>query len=233
MTRQKTFKSRVRARMVKTGERYAAARRQLIDAGPTEADPARDQAVGDTAAIAGSRKSEEAVRTRTGSSWDEWFGLLDDWQATTRNHTEIARWLREEIGVDSWWAQSITVAYEQERGMRVPGQQSDGGFAASASKTIAVPAERLTEAFTDPELRARWLPDLPLTIRTARPGKSLTADLADGSGRLAVGFTAKGEAKSQVALQHRRLTDAAAAATQKAYWRDRVAALKALLEGEG
>jgi hypothetical protein len=46
-----------------------------------------------------------------------------------------------------------------------------------------------------------------------------------------VDFAPKGEAKSTVALEHERLADAEAAERMKAYWRDRVEALKLQLEG--
>jgi uncharacterized protein YndB with AHSA1/START domain len=100
----------------------------------------------------------------------------------------------------------------------------------NASKTVAVPVERLYEAFIDPDLRERWLPGATLEVRTARPGKSIRANWDDGSTRLVVDFTAKGEAKSQVALVHERIADAATAEELKAWWRGRVAALKQLLE---
>ena len=40
-------------------------------------------------------------------------------------------------------------------------------------------------------------------------------------------FAAKGEVKSVVAVQHARLADAAEADRMKAYWRERLSALKA------
>jgi hypothetical protein len=43
-------------------------------------------------------------------------------------------------------------------------------------------------------------------------------------------FDAKGEQKSTVALQHVRLPDGDAAERMKAYWRERVSALKEELE---
>ncbi|HEX2312842.1 MAG TPA: DUF4287 domain-containing protein [Thermomonospora sp.] len=224
MTRQKSFKSRVRARMDKTGESYTAARRNLL---PRTPEPEAPEGVRPT------RISEESVRQRTGRGWDEWFALLDAWGADRRTHTEIARWLVEEHQVGGWSAQSIAVAYEQARGMRVPGQRGDGFFRAGASKTIAAPVERLYEAFTDPEVRERWLPGADLRIRTATPGKSVRADWADGSTRVVVGFVVKGEAKAQVAIQHEKLTDADTAARQKAYWRDRLADLKRIIEEPG
>lgn len=188
--------------------------------------------------------SDESMRRRTGRGWEEWFALLDAWGATERKHPEIASWLNDMHQVDGWWAQSITVGYERARGMRAMHQLTDG-FAASASKTVDVPAEHLYEAFADEALRARWLPAMPLTIRSGRPGKSLHAILTTvqdgandpggtgstgGATRVDVTFTAKGAAKCQVAVQHLRLPNARAAEEMKAFWRERLAALKLLLE---
>lgn len=227
MTRQKSFKARVRARMGKTGESYTAARRQLItDLGNAEVDSPPHAPVQPSTR----RMSSDAVRNRTGRGWDEWFALLDAWNATAHSHTEIARWLVEEHGVGAWWAQGVSVAYEQERGMRAPAQHVDGAFAANASKTIDVAAQRISEAFTDPVLRERWLPGARIVIRTSRAGKSVTADWNGGASRLSVYLTVKGETKTQVGLQHQRLADAATAERMKTHWRSALARLKSLLE---
>ena len=45
-----------------------------------------------------------------------------------------------------------------------------------------------------------------------------------------IGFEAKGDRKSTVALSHERLPDSETAATMKAFWRERLSGLKALLE---
>ena len=174
--------------------------------------------------------SDEVIRTNTGRTWDEWFALLDAWGGAQRPHPEIARWLVEEHGVGGWWAQGVTVGYEQARGLRDPGQRRGGLYEANASKTVAVPVERLYEAFADPTLRERWLPGASFEVRTARPGRSIRANWDDGSTRLVVAFTARGQAKSQVALVHERIPDAATADKLKAWWRERVAVLKQVLE---
>jgi hypothetical protein len=176
------------------------------------------------------RTSNEAVERATGRDYGGWFGLLDAWGAAEHKHGEIAAWLTDEHGMDGWWAQTVTVEFERARGLRAPGGGRDGLFSASASKTVAVPVERLFAAFVDPALRTRWLPGAELRERTSQPGRSARFDWEDGTTRLIVGFTAKGEAKSQVALEHERLPDAAAAEKQRAYWRERMVALKTLLE---
>ena len=100
----------------------------------------------------------------------------------------------------------------------------------TATKTVAVPVERLFDAFVDDSSRARWLPDGQLRQRTASRPRSARFDWGDGTTRVNVGFDAKDEGKSTVALEHERLPDAGEAERMKAYWRERVAALKAELE---
>jgi hypothetical protein len=213
MTTQQSFKRRVRARMEKTGESYTAARAQLLSEPEWKA-----------------RISAEKVRERTGHTWNEWFALLDAWGAAEREHPEIAAWLRTEHGVPGWWAQGVTVEYEKARGLRPVGGDRDGTLNVNASKTVAVPVERLYEAFAEIELRQEWLPDAPLRERTAQPGRGIRYDWGEGSTRVIVYLTEKGEAKTTVALSHERLPDRESADSLRGYWRERLAVLKTVLE---
>jgi hypothetical protein len=149
MTERKNLKRRVRDRMEKTGERYTAARRHVVDA-KSETRPEPDM---------GGLGSDEAVVRATGRSRDEWFAILDEWGATARSHKEIARYLYDEQGVPGWWAQNVTVGYERARGMRAK-HETTGGFQVSASKTVAVPVERLFEAVADHDERETHFPGL-------------------------------------------------------------------------
>src|SRR5918996_704357 len=212
MTKQKTFKRRVRERMTKTGESYTAARRMLIAGG---ARP--EAAVADFVPP----MADERIMEATGRGWQAWFGTLDEWGAPSHTHTEIARWLREEHGVDGWYAQSITVGYERARGLRAPGEHADG-FAISAQRTVAVPVERLFSAFDDEAIRERWLPGAEMRVRTATAPKSARYDWEDGSTRVIVGFERVDEAKSRVAISHERLPDAETAEEMKSWWRERL-----------
>jgi hypothetical protein len=220
MTTQRSFKRLVRARMAKTGESYSAARAMLL-AG--EQQPSSN---GDAPALT---MSDDAIRARTGRGWEELFALLDDWGATERTHTEIARRLREEHGIGGWDSQAVTVSYERARGMRAVGEHDDG-FAITASKTVAVPVKALFEAFRDADARRRWLPDGELRERTALPHRSIRYDWDDGSTRVNVFFDAKGDAKSTASVSHERLPNSDEAQRMKAYWRERVTALKEELE---
>ena len=200
MTRHRSFKRLVRARMAKTGERYAAARAALLAAEESKSIETPRLAV-----------SDEVIRRRTGRGWEEWFDLLDESGAIAKAHREIARWLQSEHGIDGWSAQSVTVSYERARGRRAVGEHADG-FAITASKTVAVPVDRLYDAFVDESLRERWLPGRRLRERTATKPRSARFDWSDGETRVVVGFTAKGDAKSVVAIEHAPLAGGAEAA---------------------
>jgi hypothetical protein len=169
------------------------------------------------------------VRRGTGRNRDEWFALLDAWGATDRRYREIAGWLRGEHGLSSWWAQKLTIEYEQARGLRAPGARPGGTFTVGASKTVAVPVGRLFEAFVDPRLRKRWLPGVVLRKRAAVAPRSARFDRDDGT-RVDVSFAVTGAGKCQVAVEHARLPDARIADETKAFWRERLTALKSLLE---
>lgn len=157
--------------------------------------------------------------------------MLDEWGAAARPHRDIARWLAEQQGAHplAWNVQAVTASYELTRGLREVGEKQDG-FAVTVSKTVAVPVERLYRAVVDPSARADWLPDAVLRERTATEPHSARYDWGEGPTRVHVTFLAKGEDKSTIALEHRRLADAGEAARMKAFWRDRLAALKGALE---
>src|SRR3954447_9329652 len=222
MTRQRSFKRLVRARMEKTGESYTAARATLLVAEEPKA------AGGGRGALA---TSDAEIRRRTGRGWEEWFDLLDEWGAPERTHREAARWVAEQQGVVplAWNAQAVVGSYERARGLRAVGEHADG-FTITATKTVAVPVERLYDAFVDAGLRERWLPDGELSERTATKPRSVRFDWGDGNTRVHVAFAPKGDAKSTAALQHVRLPDAGEAERMKAFWRARVSTLKEVLE---
>jgi hypothetical protein len=180
--------------------------------------------------VRGSRVSAAALRRATGRDRPAWFALLDAWKASTRSHRDIAAWLMREHQVPGWWAQTLTVDYEQARGLRKPGGKRDGTFEVGVSKTIAVSVARLYAAFVNPRARKRWLPDAVMRQRTALSTRTARFDWEDGATRVVVGFTPKGESKSQVAVVHERLPSAAAAARIKIYWRERLGVLDNLLE---
>ena len=89
--------------------------------------------------------SLEPIERTTKRPWPEWLAFMDRIGAEHLDHTQIAQHVHEELermapGLDNpgWWAQGITVAYEQHSGRRLPGQQADGTFQMSVSKTTGL-----------------------------------------------------------------------------------------------
>lgn len=236
MPTQKVFKHRVRARMTKTGESYTAARHQLLrknpEPGPLGAaeEPA---AAPDAPALPTDALlvADAAMLRATGKGHAEWFAILDAWGATDHNHPEIASWLSESQGTPGWWTQNITVAYERARGMRARHQMRDG-FSISATKTVAVDAERALAAFTNGPLRKRWLPDAPMRLRPTRAALSARFDWADPPSRIVVTAVPKGEGKTLVAVAHEQLPDAEAGERLKRSWHEWLGQMKTVLEGK-
>ena len=114
--------------------------------------------------------------------------------------------------------------------IHLPAAQDDT-FGAGVSTTVAVPVERLFEAFVDASVQKHWLPSAKLRMRTSLHGRSARFDWEDETTRVIVGFSATGAGRSRVALRHERLADARAVERAKAFWRRRLGQLKGELEG--
>ncbi len=174
--------------------------------------------------------SDATVKARTGKGWSEWFAILDDAGAVKRGHKGIVALLSEHHRVGPWWRQMVTVAYEQERGLREK-HQTPEGFQISARKTIAAPVAGVFAAWADDEARAKWLRAKDLTVRRATPGRSMRITWGDGTSSVDVNFYARGPEKSQVVVDHKRLADADEVARMKAFWSEALDALKKIVEG--
>jgi hypothetical protein len=220
MTTDKDFKRLVRARMQKTGESYTAARSHFVARKP--ASTRQPSPATDYARLAG--RSDEIMKARTGCTWERWVKALDHVRAYEWTHTDIARYVSEKYKIPGWWSQSVTVGYERIKGLRAIGQRRGGAWEASKSRTYAAPVDTIFRAFHDPRRRSRWMTGAKPTVRSATPGKSMRMAWPDGT-TVIVLFTAKGAAKSQVAIQHEKIPDKATAVQMKAYWAERLDAL--------
>jgi hypothetical protein len=176
-------------------------------------------------------RNADAVIAATGRSWDEWTALLLHNNATTLTHPQIAQWLVAEHGVDGWWAQSITVHFEQHTGRRLPGQNNDGTFAVSASATLPIGLDALLEYFTTQELRTQWLPAALAELNAHKPtSRSISGRYLDtAGGRFAFFFTAKSDTKTAVSVNHSQLTSEADATALRAFWKDRFRSLASMI----
>lgn len=216
MTANKDFKRLVRRRMVRTGESYTAARSNLLAKSPAKLDYAK---------LAGIK--DAAIKAKTGCTWERWTHALDYAGAHAWPHRRIAEYVHKKFKVGDWWSQTVTVGYERIKGLRAIGQRRDGTFEAAKSKTFAVSLARLYRSCSNPKIRAQWLP-VDLTVRSGTPQKYMRIAWADGTS-VVLGFTKKGAKKSQVAVQHTKLSDRGAATKMKAFWQERLNALGAVL----
>ncbi len=143
MTQASKLKAAIRARTVKTGESYTAARRNVLAAKPPLAksaaatlkpvseakavetpSPARDPRV------PRGELSERTSRKSTGHGLEHWFEVLDQF-GKKNGHTKAAEHLYTEYGVKEWHAQMITVTWERRRGLRQENQSCTGTFQVS------------------------------------------------------------------------------------------------------
>lgn len=220
MPEQKDLKRLVRARMEKTGESYSASRAQIV-----KQKLPSDERLAELAGMA-----NDKVQARTGRTWKQWVRELDRIGALSMEHRDIARRVHDDYGVPGWWSQTVTVGYERIRGLREKGQRRDTGtFDANKSRTFAVPVARLYRAFAHKPTRERWLPDVAFVVRTKIANKSMRVTWTDGTS-VHLYFTATSSKKTQLAIQHTGLPDRKEVAARKEYWKERLDALRAVLD---
>ena len=247
MPTNKDFKRLIRARMLKTGEAYTAARANLLRrpaASPTISAPAvtepqlpstdERRRVGsvaplkiDFAKLAG--MSDAAIKKATGCDWAKWAFCLDYVGAQDWSHRAIADYVHTTYKLKDWWAQSVTVGYERIKGLRAIGQRRDGGFEANRTKTVSAPAAAVFRAFAHARVRKHWLSGVSLAVRKVTPDRSLRMKWDDGT-PVEVWLTAKGAKKTSVQVQHRKLSGQGDAEERKRYWGERLDALAEVIE---
>jgi hypothetical protein len=229
MPTQKDLKRLVRARMEKTGESYTAARARLLEKRPAAKERARAPAAPPAGLAARAGVSDATIAEKTGRTWKEWVDVLDRAGAAGLEHGAIARLVHEEHGVPGWWSQTVTVGYERIRGLRERGQRRDGTWEVGKSKVYHVPLARLWTAFGRCD---RWLDGAQLSMSKATRHKSMRMRWSDGT-PVEASFLAKGGAKSQVHVQHRKLASRAEAERLRAFWGACLVRLGAVLAGKG
>ncbi len=174
--------------------------------------------------------STDAVRAKTGKTWDEWLELLDAEHAKKMPHKEIARLLSAKYHVPDWWSQMVTVGYERARGLRAVHQKANG-YSANASKTFHASLGKLYAACADEATRAKWLGKRKYSVSRATPNKSLRIAWGkDGATRVALNLYAKGKTKSMIQVQHDKLESAGEVEQMKTYWKLALEKLDRLLE---
>lgn len=178
-----------------------------------------------------SKISDEAVRKRTGKFWNEWFTIINKAGGKKLSHKGIAKWLYQNFEVSDWWAQMITVQYEND----VKGRkkyEKPGGFEISKSRTLSVPVTKLYKAWSQKSIRAKWLDDADYKIRKTAVNQLMRITWVDGKTGINVSFYDKGRNKSMVSLQHVKLKSSREAERMKKYREKNLTNLKACLAKE-
>ncbi len=255
MTQLKKLKKKIRSRSKKTGESYAAARRQVLEArrkssaarpGILRLPPSPTPAIGKTPAptpkkgAAKGTVSDAAVLKKTGHGLDHWFAVLDAFGAAEKGHKASATHLYESHGVPGWHCQMITVAYERARGLRATNQSCTGGFQVSVSKTLKATVAEVADSLGNARRRGQWLaeadPELARALEAAFKGpKARTITVKDAvNARLRypwdgkaveIRITGKPKGGSTVVADNTDLPDASSVEDRRTRWR---AALEAL-----
>lgn len=178
-----------------------------------------------------------AIETATGASLQTWVERIDEADGRVLDHTAIARLLPERWDITEWWAQGVTVAYEQIIGRRVVGQSSAGDFAASASRTVVGDMDRVRDAwdaFLTPQRREELGLQEP-SLTATDTWRYWRAAVADGS-RLSVSITVTdhrdGSARSTVGIEHKGIGTAAGRDAWKDTWKAVLTDFAAIAEKE-
>jgi hypothetical protein len=175
------------------------------------------------------RVKDETLIQKSGKDWASWFKLLDKDGAKKMSHTDIAALLSDKHNVSQWWSQMIAVGYEQERGMRVVGEDCNGNFSTGKSVTIAAPAKQLYEMWSNDKKRSSWM-NCKLEQRKCTPYKTLRFGVMGGS-NLEVRLTPKGADKTQVVVDHMKLKNEKEIERMKKYWTKALADLATKMGG--
>lgn len=241
MTRARTLKTTIRARMASTGERYTAARRHVIAASAPR--PAARPAPAYPGPMPTATANARLV-TRSGHDFAHWFAVLEDFGARTKGHTASARHLHDAHGVPGWHAQEITVAWERATGLRAVNQRMDGAYEVSVSKVLPVDVPRAAAAVQASTARMAWTSALDAATRRALAGglhgpaaKGLTdgskglkrCRFGIGASRVELVLNPRADGRTTAVVTQTKLADAAALEARRTMWRTALTALAAQL----
>ena len=165
--------------------------------------------------------SDSAIERSTGVSWTGWLERLNQMGARDLSHKDITAKLVADYQVAGWWAQSLTVRYEQVIGRRKPGQNNAGDFSVGVSKTLSGSVDDGLDwwlAKVQSRTDFNSIPIVTSSTTKTEKWRHYRAALKDGS-RVVVGIYAKTPTKFGFGLQHEKLPSADASEAWRAYWK--------------
>jgi hypothetical protein len=170
--------------------------------------------------------TDAAIKARTGKDWASWFAALDKAGAAKLDHTAIAKLAREDMGAGDWYGQMVAVSYERARGLRAMNQKCDGEFSVSVTRVMDASLSQLyATATASPQ---SWFPKRVIEETSRTKDKYWRGKWK--SGKLEIGFYAKGPGRAQIALQANKLPDAEAVESERAVWKKAIDKLQKIVE---
>jgi hypothetical protein len=103
-----------------------------------------------------SHLNNKGIQAKTGKTYSDWFAILDAAGASKMSYKEIVTFLQTRYRLGRWWAQKLTIIYEQERGLREK-HQTQSGYQISVSRTLPFPVSTLFKMWHDMKVRSKWL----------------------------------------------------------------------------
>jgi uncharacterized protein YndB with AHSA1/START domain len=101
--------------------------------------------------------SDEAVKKATGKPWEQWRDILKKSFTKDDIHKDIVTFLRDEYGLSHWWAQSVTVDFEQYTGKRKIGQTQTADYQTGVRKTMRAKADDVWDLLLSNKASSIWL----------------------------------------------------------------------------
>lgn len=114
--------------------------------------------------------SNKSVLKCTGKSWDQWVKILDSHGARALSHQDIVAFIRKNYKLGPWWEQQVTSSYEIHIGRRAPGQNLNGQYTTTVTKTFSMTQAKLWKFLNSKAGMSQWLK--PFSDFKIKPGAS-------------------------------------------------------------
>lgn len=174
-----------------------------------------------------------SLETGSGIPWNKWLEFLEPHK--NLDHTAMAKVVLEHINKHGeskspeWWAQGVTVAFEQHIGRRGIGERCNGKYSVTCSKTLTGTMDQVLERLVAAGAGRDEFAGVPVdgepTTSATEKWRYYRIKLADGA-RVSINVQTKPAGnKSTVAVNHDNLDDNSRIAEIKTWWKDWLATI--------
>lgn len=191
------------------------------------------------------------VVAKTGKTLEDWFKIINQFGAK-KGHTAIAKHLKEDHQLTSWWAQSITTRYEFDNDLRKLYERTGKkGFTITAQKTMPYKVDVVYNVFADTQKLKKWFsPYLKMSVKDGAefnfdqvtkgkfinviPNSKVSLNLVSNKNeevsRVIIDFIRKDKNKTTVKVTQSDLTTQISITAQKDFWKNFLSAGNSYLE---